>query len=210
VIPSLRGLADAPAPVWRHVPRAVRDATSHLEGRVCVVGHSGAGVLLPLIAEALTLAVAGLIFVDSDLPPATGELVLGRAAFMHRLRALATDGVLAPWSKWFGDEAMRELVPDERLRAALEEEMPRLPLSYFRATVPMPDAWDRRACAYLLLSDDAYGHSAAEAVDRGWPMLHIHGVHHLAIATHPIQATDALLELERVLEESPPSAHSSG
>ena len=48
---------------------------------------------------------------------------------MEQLRALASDGVLAPWSAWFGEDAMSDLVPDERVRAALEAEMPRLPLS---------------------------------------------------------------------------------
>ena len=33
--------------------------------------------------------------------------------------AIATDGVLPPWSRWFGADAMREVVPDERLRALI-------------------------------------------------------------------------------------------
>jgi len=66
---------------------------------------------------------------------------------LEQLRATATDGVLAPWSSWFGADAMRELVPDEQLRAELEAEMPRLPLSYFEATVPLPNDWaHRRPC----------------------------------------------------------------
>jgi len=43
---------------------------------------------------------------------------------------MATDGWLPTWSRWFGLDTMRELAPDERLRADLEAEMPRLPLSY--------------------------------------------------------------------------------
>src|SRR5918999_6262326 len=69
VVPSLLGVADAPAPQWRHVPEAVRAATSHLQVPVVLVGHSGAGLLLPVIADALTLDVATLVFVDSFLPP---------------------------------------------------------------------------------------------------------------------------------------------
>jgi hypothetical protein len=117
-------------------------------------------------------------------------------AFMRRLRALATDRVLAPWSSWFGEDVMRELVPDERLRAALEREMPRLPLSYFEASVPTPEGWNGRPCAYLLLSPEPYGHSAAEARALGWPVLEIHGVQHLATATDAYAVTEALLDLE--------------
>jgi hypothetical protein len=57
---------------------------------------------------------------------------------------------------------MRDLVPDEALRAALSGEMPSLPFSYFEQRVPTPAGWERLPCAYLLLSD-AYRYAAAEA-----------------------------------------------
>jgi pimeloyl-ACP methyl ester carboxylesterase len=158
VVPSLLGVAEAPEPQWRHVPAAVRLATSHLQHRIVLVGHSGAGLLLPVIADALDVEVAGLVFVDSRLPPPAGRSPLGAPEFMDQLRAMATDGLLPTWSRWFGPDAMRELVPDERLRADLEAEMPRLPLSYFEAVVPLPDEWGTRCpCAYLLLSATPYG-----------------------------------------------------
>jgi hypothetical protein len=207
VVPSLVGVADAPTPQWHHIPETVRIATNHLQGSIVLVGHSGAGLLLPVIADAVTVEVAALVFVDSFLPTAAGRVPLGPPAFMDQLRELASDGVLAPWSTWFGEDAMSELVPDERLRAALEAEMPRLPLSYFQASVPVPDAWNRRSCAYLLLTAEPYGQSAIEARSLGWPVLEIQGVQHLAMATDAIAVTDALLGLERELEPSARSGH---
>lgn len=202
VVPSLLGVADAAEPQWHHVRDAVRSATSDLRQRVILVGHSGAGLLLPVIADALDHEVAALIFVDSSLPPRGGRLQLGRPAIMDQLRAMASDGLLPPWSRWFGPDAMRELVPDERLRADIEAEMPRLPLSYFEATVCLPDDWaNRLPCAYLLLSASGYGEPAAEARAHGWPAIEIDGVGHLAIATNPIPVTDALLDLERSMEQ---------
>lgn len=197
VVPSLLGVADAPAPHWRHVPEAVRAATSHLQVPIVLVGHSGAGLLLPVIADALTVDIAALVFVDSFLPPPADRLVLGPTAFMSHLRAMAIDGVLPPWSRWFGEDAMRKLVPDKRLRTALEGEMPHLPLPYFEASVPVPDSWNQRPCAYLLLSPDPYRQSATEARAVGWHVLEIRGVQHFAIATDPIPVTEALLDLEQ-------------
>jgi pimeloyl-ACP methyl ester carboxylesterase len=206
VVPSLLGVAEAPEPQWRHVTDAVRIATSHLQQRIVLVGHSGAGLLLPVIADAVDNEVAALVFVDSILPPPAGRLLLGPSAFMDQLRAMATDGVLAPRSNWFGADTMRKLVPDMRVRADLEAEMPRLPLSYFEATVPVPDDWaNRRPCAYLLLSATPYGHSAADARGYGWPVIEIDGVQHLAITTNATLVTEALLDLERSLKQSTPS-----
>jgi pimeloyl-ACP methyl ester carboxylesterase len=153
VVPSLLGVADA-APQWRHVPEAVRAATAETPNPVVLVGHSGGGLVLPTIADALTVEVAALVFVDSFLPPARGSLRLAPPEFGDQLRALAADGVLPRWSSWFGEDTMRELVPDERLRAALEKEMPRLPLSYFEASAPVPHRWAARPCAYLLFTSE--------------------------------------------------------
>lgn len=204
VVPSLLGVADAAEPQWRHVPEAVAATTVPIGRPVVLVGHSAGGMLLPVIAGSLTIEVAGLVFVDSFLPPRAGSLRLTPPAFMEQLRTLAVDGVLPRWSNWFGPDAMRELVPDERLRTVLEAQMPRLPLSFFEATVPVPRAWDQRPCAYLLLSAEAYGRSADEARARGWPALEIECGRHLAIATQPVAVTDALLSLERSLDVSNP------
>jgi pimeloyl-ACP methyl ester carboxylesterase len=202
VVPSLLAVAEAPEPQWRHVPAAVRVATSHVQQRVVLVGHSGAGLLLPVIADALDVEVAGLVFVDSHLPPRAGSSPLGAPEFMDQLRAMATDGLLPAWSRWFGLDTMRELVPDERLRAALEAEMPRLPLSYFEASVPVPGGWRARPCAYLRFSDEPYSESAAQARKRGWAVAQMPGAGHLAMASDPIGVTDALLDLERAVSRS--------
>jgi alpha-beta hydrolase superfamily lysophospholipase len=202
VVPSLLAVADAEAPQWRRVPEAVRAATARIPNPIILVGHSGGGLLLPAITGALVAEVAGVIFVDSFLPPATGTVPLATPALMDRLGALATDGVLPPWSNWFAKDAMQGLVPDDRLRTALEDEMPRLPLSYFDASVPLPDGWDALPCAYLLFAGEPYGESAADARRRGWPVAEISGTQHLALVTDPIAVTDALLNLEHALVES--------
>jgi pimeloyl-ACP methyl ester carboxylesterase len=200
LVPPLLGIAEAPASSWREGVKAARSAAAGIARPVVLVGHSGAGPLLPSIAGGLASEVAALIFVDASVPPASGSAPLVPAGFMDQLRATATDGVLPPWSSWFGEGAMRELVPDGALREVLELEMPRMPLAYFEESVPVPERWTERPCAFLLLTE-AYGESAADARARGWPVAEITHVQHLAPATDPIAVTDALLDLERALVE---------
>jgi pimeloyl-ACP methyl ester carboxylesterase len=197
-VPSLLGLAGASAPQWRHVPETVQAAVP-ATSPICLVGHSGGGLLLPTIAEALNAERAALVFVDSFLPPPTGTQRLAPPGLIEQLRALASDDLLPPWSRWFGEDVMQELVPDKHLRAALEDEMPRLPLSYFEASVPLPAGWDAGPCAYLLFTEETYGDTAAEASGRGWPVAVIPGSRHLAMATEPVAVADALVRLERQL-----------
>jgi hypothetical protein len=112
------------------------------------------------------------------------------------LRALAGDGVLPPWSSWFREDSLCETVPDEPLRATLVEEMPRLPLSYFEASVPLPRGWNASP-ALISYSPDPYGDTAARGAPAAgrWPRRA--GVRHPGMANEPIAATNALLGLER-------------
>ena len=209
VIPSLVGVAHAPTPQWRHCPKAVAAATEHVVGALVLVAHSGAGPLLPTIAAALSSDIAALIFVDAFLPPTTGSVPLATPPFMAQLRALAKEDVLPPWSAWFGEQGLRELVPDARLRTALEQEMPRLPLAYFAASVPVPAGWDRWPCGYLLFASEPYGDSAAEARRRGWPVVELSDAHHLALVADPLTVTDALLRIKRALVKPEPARPSA-
>src|SRR5215469_12619305 len=72
-----------------------------------VVGHSGAGPLLPRIAT--RLRAEAVVFVDADVPPEAGETEVVPGEFLEFLRGRASNGVLPRWSEWFGPDSMREL-----------------------------------------------------------------------------------------------------
>ncbi len=77
------------------------------------------------------------------------------------------DGRLRRWLEWWPDVVVSELVPDMNERAALLDDMPSLPRSFYDESVPVPDGWTDRRCAYLKLSD-AYEAEFADAGRRGW------------------------------------------
>jgi hypothetical protein len=154
-----------------------------------LVGHSGAGSLLPRIAA--RVRPRALVFVDADIPPEAGETTVVPDEFGEFLNGLAIDGMLPPWSSWFGPDSMRDLIPDDRRREIVTAEMPALPLSYFQAHVPVPAGWTSTRCAYVQLSEP-YAEQWSKAADSGWPVARLHGAH-LDIVTRPAQVADAIL-----------------
>jgi hypothetical protein len=60
---------------------------------VVIVGHSGAGAVLPAIAAGLPSGPRLLVFVDAGLPPCEGTFSVG-GDFLGQLRELADDGLL--------------------------------------------------------------------------------------------------------------------
>ena len=158
-----------------------------------LVGHSGAGALLPVIAAQMRRPPTRLVFVDAAVPPSTGDARLVPDQFLDSLRALARDGVLPKWSEWFGAGTMEALVSDHRRRAAVLAELPELPLSYFEGRIPMPREWRSTTGAYILLSDP-YRPYATEAASRGWPVIELPGAH-LDIVMHPAEVANAILDV---------------
>jgi hypothetical protein len=189
VVPSLVNAASIGR--WQECVDVVVQACSGV-GDVVVVGHSGAGPLLPLIACRLDAPPRLSVFVDAGVPREQGDASLVPDQFLGHLRQLAIEGRLPKWSEWFGPDAMRAIVPDPELREAIVAELPRLPLSYFEQHVPMPEGWADLRYAYILLSEP-YRADAEAARSRGWYTAALPGAH-LDIVTRPSEVADALVD----------------
>jgi hypothetical protein len=185
-VPSL--VAAARSGRWKAYVDAVVAAAPAVPA--VVVAHSGAGPFLPEIGRQLNPSPSRLVFVDATLPPTTGSSPLVPEQFLEGLRSLAQDGVLPPWSEWFEPGTMEKLLPEAGRREAVLAELPRLPLSFFDARVPVPEGWASAACAYILLSD-AYRHEADEAAARSWPVTELLGSH-LDLVAQPLRLARTL------------------
>jgi hypothetical protein len=181
-VPDLRPIVVASPPAWT----TLRAKATELPVGAVVVGHSGAGAWLPLIGTAAK--ASALVFVDAVLPPASGAFTI-EPEFRELLDDLAVDGILPPWTQWWGDDALKELAPDEADRHELDD-APRVPLSFCDEPVPVPDGWDELPCGYVRLSA-AYDAAASEARRRGWPVVRRAGSH-LDPVTRPADVVRAL------------------
>jgi len=161
----------------------VRDAPS---ADAVLVGHSGAGPLLPSLGPATQY-----LFVDAALPhPGRSRFdVLGPDVETH-LRAIGDGESVPPWSEWFGPGVLDALVPDAAVRRAIAAELHRIPLSLLTEPLPTVAGWPDAPCAYLQLSA-AYDVEAAEARAMGWPVEVLDG-QHLDTAARPVPVADAI------------------
>lgn len=189
VVPDLRQAA-----VSGQALAVVREAVAACPGDTDVVaGHSGAGLLLPAIANSLpTPARPHLVFVDAAIPDCEKEARLDPAV-VDLLRPLAVDGVLPPWSAWRGEGWVEQLIPDSEMRAQVEAELPELPMKLFEDAVPAPAGWCQWPCRYLLSSEDMRG-EAERARSLGWPVHEDLG-NHLDVVNRAVEVAANLVQI---------------
>jgi pimeloyl-ACP methyl ester carboxylesterase len=165
---------DAPPYASRYVARAalqVRDACG--DARTVLIGHSGAGYLLPLLGVARRSArapVAAYVFLDAALPPTrpTSRLDLLHAEDRELAGGLgphlAAGGRFPDWT----DDDLRDLVPDDGLRAALVAGVRPRGTDFFTELLPVAPDWPDAPCGFLRLTP-GYDAPARLAGQRGWP-----------------------------------------
>ncbi len=164
---------DAPPYASRYVARAALQVRDQLgDDRAVLVGHSGAGYLLPLLGAARRAArapVAAYVFVDAGLPPSrpTTRLDLLRAEAPDVADEvgphLAAGGTFPDWT----DDDLRLLLPDDTVRAALVAGLRERRADFFAEALPVAPDWPDAPCGFLRLSP-GYDSAARLAGHRGW------------------------------------------
>ena len=189
VVPDLRhaALSGDAATLVREAVAACPSDTDVL------VGHSGAGLALPAIANSLGAPVRPqLIFVDAAIPDCEGEARLDPGA-VELLRLLSVDGVLPPWCEWFGEGSAEQMIPNGELRAQVEAELLELPMKLFEETLPVPAGWCGWRCGYLLSSEEMRG-DAERARSLGW-LVHEDVGNHLDVVNRAAEVAAHLLQI---------------
>ncbi len=167
---------------------------------VTLVAHSGAGALVPALAAALSVQVAGTILVDAILPhPGLCWLDTAPEGLRQDLTLGSQGGELPSWDGWWPPGALERLVPDTRLRRDLLAELGPLPLAYFEEVAPPGGLVGPGA--YLQLSG-AYEDQAQGARTLGWRARRLQ-LNHLSPLTAPREVAASVLALGQALAETP-------
>ncbi|HVF75076.1 MAG TPA: hypothetical protein VM938_08500 [Acidimicrobiales bacterium] len=193
-VPSLRQLAADGPPYAEPMAEAVAAAArASGDDDVVLVGHSGAGPLLPAAGRRVGRCAAYL-FVDAALPhPGRSRLASVHPSFQARLAELLDGEFLPPWSEWFDPHALDALLPDEELRTRFRAELDPVPADLLREPLPEVAGWPDAPCGFLRLSR-AYDGEEAEAARQGWAVASLPGSH-LSPVVDPDGVAAALVSL---------------
>jgi len=202
LVPALTDSGETPPPYWQQHARSVQRALASIPKArpVVFVGHSGAGSLLPVIAQAAHHPVNGYIFVDAGLPhpgkTRLEEMQTSVPAFAQELRKSLASGERFPhWS----DEDLSEDLPDDLIRQQLLAGVQPRPLGFFEEVMPDVAGWPDAPSGYLLFTP-GYRRFLEQAQRTGWPSRTFHAGHfHLLV--DPLAVAAALVELVKMPSE---------
>jgi pimeloyl-ACP methyl ester carboxylesterase len=199
-VPDVLDGQETPPPwsVWStHLMRLLS-----LDGRIPVlVGYSASTTLAAELAT--RIPTQGIVFLDGDIPPATGRVAPGSERVRRRVEALADiDGRLPLWSDWYTTEEERAVIGISTLQAnakvwdAFKRDQPRMTRDWFCDEVDLPP-WGNVAAGYVQLCS-FFDRSAEEAEKRGWPVVRLRGTH-LHPTLEPEETAKAILRVCRTL-----------
>jgi pimeloyl-ACP methyl ester carboxylesterase len=195
LVPTLTDSGETPPPYWQQYTACVQQALVSVsqERPLVLVGHSGAGPLLPVLAQAARRPVKAYFFVDAGLPhPGKTQL----EELPEELRQLLAEGARFPnWS----DEDLREELPDGRVRQQVLAQMQPRSLSFFEEVMPDVPGWPDAPGGYLLLTQ-GYRHFLEQAQSAGWPS-RTFPAGHFYMLVEPIAVAAALVELMQRVDE---------
>jgi hypothetical protein len=183
VVPVLHDIDEANVPYWQQHAASVQQAVSLVptDRPLILVGHSGAGPLLPVIRQQLLQPIAAYVFTDAGIPRANAsrlDLLAAEAPDWYQsFHAFLRAGGRFP--DWRAEDLIDE-IPDGELRAALVSEIQPRALPFWTEPIPVFAGWPDAPCAYLQIST-AYNVPAAQARESGWLYRHLSGGHFLPL-----------------------------
>lgn len=195
IVPALEDAPASPDPFWKQQVDSVAGEMNDIPGDIPIVlvGHSGAGPLLPAIAGSALNPVHAYVFVDAGIPrDGATRLDLMRtedpqwaAGFQEKLER----GVRYP--DWSLDD-LQAAIPDLALRRQMAAELRPRGLDFFTEPIPVFEGWPDAPCVYVQFSA-AYEKPARQARRLGWIVDNI-DAGHFHMLVDPSTVTDRILE----------------
>jgi len=195
LVPVLTDSGETPPPYWQQHAVSMQQALVSIppERPLVLVGHSGAGSLLPVLAQTARHPVKAYLFVDAGLPHPGKTQLEEMPEELHRL--LVSGERFPNWK----DEDLREVLPDGRARQHLLAEVQPRPLNFFEEVLPDVSGWSGAPGGYLLFTQ-GYRPYLEQAQRAGCPSRTLLAGHfHMLV--DPVAVAATLVELMKQINE---------
>ncbi len=199
LVPTLTDSGKTPPPYWQQHAASLQRALASIpqERPLVFVGHSGAGSLLPVLAQVAHHPVKAYLFVDAGLPhpgkTRLDEMETTVPEIAQELRQLLASGERFPNWK---NEDLSEVLPDGRARQQMLAELQPRPLNFFEEVMPDVPGWFDAPSGYLLFTQ-GYRHYLEQAQRAGWPSRTL-PAGHFHMLVDPIAVAATLVELMKM------------
>ena len=190
IAPTLTNASVPGSSYWQQHAKAVAQAVQALsiDDALILVGHSGAGMLLPAIREATGYPVAGYIFVDANLPrDGLSRLDHFPGQEAEQFRQTAIGGFLPIWK----EGELLPFIPGDTMRKQFISELRPMPLAVYEEPIPVFRGWPDMPCGYLSFSDTGvYREAIQTAKQWGWTYAELAGKHfHMLLEPDVVAST---------------------
>lgn len=183
----------------QHIAAIANAYNCALEGaNVMLVGHSGAGMLLPGAGQVIG-SPAGYIFVDAGLPRNNmSRLSLFEPDEAESFRKAATGGHIPIWT----ENMLIRVIPDPQKRHTFVFELQPVPLAVYEEPIAVPENWPDAPCAYLSFSNsNTYDEDIKQALERRWAFSEMPG-YHFHMLVDPEGVAERLVTLAHQIMEN--------
>ena len=199
LVPTLTDSGKTPPPYWQQHAASLQRALAsiHQERPLVFVGHSGAGCLLPVLAQVAHPTVKAGIDKDVGLPhpgkTRLDEMETTVPKLAQELRQLLAEGARFPnWKH----EDLSEVLSDERARQHLLAEVQPRPLNFFEEVMPDVPGWSEAKSGYLLFTQ-GYRHYLEQAQRAEWPSRTL-AAGHFHMLVDPVAVAATFVELMKM------------
>jgi len=179
ITPALTDSSISENPFWlQHAESVARDLRElSLAYGLVLVGHSGAGPILPAIRQFLNHSVEAYVFVDAGIPiDGFSRLDLMKSEDPEWARQLEEELLNGQhYPTWTADD-LRDIIPDEDLRQKLASEIKPRSMEFFSEPIPVFDEWPEAPCVYIKFSS-AYDKVSERVKEAGWPIYELKAGH---------------------------------
>ena len=196
LVPSIVDNENEHVPCWEQYAQATQQALHAVpaDQPLVLVGHSGAGPLLPVINMVSGHPCAAYLFVDAGLPHGglsrLAEIEQSVPELGRELRAhLQAGGRYPTWS----DADLRELIPNEPTRKRVLAELHPQGLNFFSEPLPIIEEWPDAPCGYIQFSE-AYASQCEQARHNHWTCFTF-DAGHFHMLVEPAQVASTLSDM---------------